>query len=417
MIPLSEHPAAAAFARAFQERHIGEIGHHLARRRVYLTSGRWLETAALESRIESHVAAIAAHGPPALEVAAEQLSHADAIRVAGAAYAIAALADRSRLGELLASLARHADERLADGLALVARPEWTAELERQLGSSSDRVACSAAALLARRRETRPDLLLQLAATTDSDAALTAIARALSRMDGALARPALVAATRRQTDADVFAAMVLAGQLDGLHAARRRLDTSDVPLSGADAVACARAVVLGGGLDDVDRLVTRLHHAPSQLLGALGSLGYVEAVPVLLEHLEHRVASVRRGAARALMTLTGAALTPDAASAPDAPGDGAPDLTGPLGSLCTDRGRWHDYWRSQHHRLTSSRQRYRRGQPWSLAASASALATLALPLDERQLEADELAARAGTAPLEADWRAARQRAHLAKHHPG
>jgi len=410
MIPLSEHPEAAAFARAFQERHIDEIGQHLERRRLYLARGRWLETAALESRIGSHVAALAAHGPPALDVAAEQLAHVDAVRVAGAAYATAALANRSRFGELLAALARNEDELLVNGLVLVARAEWTLELEQQLGSSSERVACSAAALLARRRETRPELLLQLAATTDSDAALTAIALALSRMDATLARPALVAATRRRRDANVLAAMVLAGQHEGLQAARRQLDAADVPLSAADAAACARAVVLGGGLDDVDRLVTGLHRAPAEMLGALGALGYVEAVPVMLEHLEHHMPSVRRAAARALTTLTGAALTPD--------GDGAsPDPEGSFDPLCTDPGRWHDYWRSQPHRLTSSRQRYRRGHPWSLAASASALGTLALPLGERQLEADELAARAGTSPLEADWRAARQRAHLAKHHPG
>ena len=119
MIPLSEHPAAAAFARAFQERHIDEIGQHLERRRLYLARGRWLETAALESRIGSHVAALAAHGPPALDAAAEQLAHVDAVRVAGAAYATAALANRSRFGELLAALARNEDELLVNGLVLV----------------------------------------------------------------------------------------------------------------------------------------------------------------------------------------------------------------------------------------------------------------------------------------------------------
>jgi HEAT repeat protein len=424
---LTDHPEAASFTRQFQERHVDELGFLIAHRAVQLRLGRWADTDKHERRIAAHLAALGAHGAAALDLATQLLASRDQSTRAGAAYALAALGDDRLRARLFASLAIGVPRAVARALALVPAPALAADLERQVLAGDEALALAAATILGQRGETAIERLLDLAASVGSDTVLAALAIALSRTGSRSAWPALYAAARRNpVDFRLLTAMVVAGDPEGLRRARSSLEQTGGSLAEAATAELSRAIALAGDAADVGLLGAHIVRAPEPVLHALGLLGVPDAVATILPHLESAAAPVRRAAALALETLTGAGLPPGETDTRDKDQEGDKDDDGEVGPdtdlmlqverstlpVCTHAGAWRDFWRNNADRFSGARRRFRRGRPWSFVAVIDDLATLPLFLSRRQFEADELAARSGLPPLDAAGPLARQREQLA-----
>jgi HEAT repeat protein len=413
---LANHPDAGRFARTLQEAHLDEIGFLLGHRAVQLGLGRWRGIDKIERRVVAHLAAVAAHGRTALEVAAEAFKGDDPSSRAGAAYAIAALGDAARRAELFSAPAA-LDEANFDALALAPSPAFVSDLEGLIGAENEPVALVAARIVGKRRETRLERLLDLAATVESDAVLAALAIGLAKTGSRAVWPVLNAAMRRNPDdARLVFGMVVANDPQGLSLARAWLADSNRPLAARDRNALIRAIAVAGDVHDIHLLAQQAREAPTVALQALGLLGAPGAVDAIMPHLESKDASARRAAGLALELLTRASLPAAVPVAEDEPADDELEdaviaLEANAFPVCTDPVAWRAYWAANGERFSERAQRYRRGQVWSVAASLDGLSTLPLSLGQRQLESDELAARTGHPAFEGDWPLPRQLQHF------
>jgi hypothetical protein len=423
-------PMSAADFLASRTRELFEEVALTGSQRSPLPEDPWRSSKVLERRMLAAIDAIAALGPGAvarIEPLARDAPAKDPARAFAAAMVLGCIGGRDALSAAERVLWHFgpADPEIASAFAgalkLVPHPALPLSM-RSLLSDPD-PACRAIAIdvLSYRGLATPAELSAAARDPDARVAAPALpalglarapdladaaARALGAADrlGA-AEPALIEAA--------WLAMVLGGHphaTTALHGALRG------PLGARAAVLLA----IGGDDRDAAALLERLRAAPSPALAAAaGWSGSPEAVPALIDLLEHKDPAVQLAAASALDRITGARLyeevevEPEAIEVPDVAEPEAVEVKPPPLARAVSDPRdlpsegandkvlrptlrpdaWRAHWAD---RLPEIRPgaRYRRGHPYTPAVSLWELDTWLTSPSDRRLLQRELVVRTG-----------------------
>ncbi len=392
--------------------------------RAPLLGDPWRSAKVLEDRILTAIDALAALGGPALDRLEPLVLDApakDPSRGFALTMIFGCIDGRDAMGAVERVLhhlgpsdpetARH----VGGALKLVPHPSLPRVLRGLLASSDPacralaidvlayRGLATASELAAAAQDPSPRVAaaaLPALALTQQESASAALERAREHADPALREAGWLAMLY---DTPPHAAEVLAAELVGPLAHRAAL-----PLA------------ILGNERDAARLLEFLHASPTpSLVTAVGWAGSPEAVPLLIDLLQHDDPVIQQGAAYALDRLTGARLydtvelPPDALDMPDVeepdvgeprppplsrlvsdprdrPSEGSSD-TATLPTIRADR--WRAYWieKGPSYRLTS---KYRRGAPYTPTVSLWELdAWPVTPVERRWLQR-ELVVRTG-----------------------
>lgn len=392
--------------------------------RAPLLGDPWRSARVLEDRLLAAVDAIAALGGPALlqiEPLAIDAPAKDPARGFAAVMILGCFEGRDALGAV-ERVIRHLDpadpdvaRHVGGALALAPHPLLPQLLRALLADPDPAVRALAIHVLAYRGLAAPAELERAA----SDPSPLVVAAALPALSLARA-PALadvLAPHVAHADAAVREAAWIALSLGG---AARAPEVIAKELDGPLAARAAPALAIVGDDRDAAILLDRLRAAPSSaLVNAVGWAGAPEAVPALLDLLDHDDPVVQLGAAYALDRITGAGLTAEVEVPPEiiaVPDVEDPDVDEPAGSALakkvsdprdlpsegapetisrptTEAARWRAYWKA-HAADYKPGQRYRRGQLHAAYVSCWELDTLALTPGERRLIQRELCVRTG-----------------------
>ncbi|AGC48153.1 hypothetical protein MYSTI_06880 [Myxococcus stipitatus DSM 14675] len=170
---------------------------------------------------------------------------------------------------------------------------------------------------------------------------------------------------------------------------------------ADAAMFLAVATDASGAEDF-RAAMAAHPAPA-VLSALGWLGDVSFVEMLLEHLAGKEAATQVAALGALQRLTGASLT-DQAPPPEYSREEQPFLCPfvepqPVAELSEKASLWSAWW-AKHGRNAKSGTRYRFGHPWSPKTSLWELESpTSVPAPRRWVHVELAVRTGGDIPLE------------------
>jgi hypothetical protein len=343
----------------------------------------WPALADFEDRFEAHIDALVLGGELAMDVMRQQAVEGDAGEYHAALRVVCRHQRTDLLRSLLEPLDPADDERIraaGDALALEMPSAW-ADLARVMAGASHAGLQQIAARIIgfRRISAGAELLVSLNGA--KGARLLASVWALGRLREAAAHPVMWQVFEEQEEVHIrhAAALALARMGDPriLHACVEQGSRCD-PLN--------TIVALSGGWDEFRLLQERAARGgltPAVVL-ALGMLGEISAVPVLISALT--VDECAGPAATALELITGAGLSGD----PDA---------------------WRSWWQQNESRFQPF-VRYRGGQLWSPVQVVHTMAATNLPRATRELAFHEAAARWGAdIPFETDLPVALQRRAL------
>ncbi len=363
----------------------------------------WQDPASFEARLEAHLDALVVGGALALDVGRARAAQAEP----GELFGIAALWCRVEAADPLRKLleAPPIDDEQARALEQALLLEWPSGWMtpglRLLAQGDTRLAPIFAGVAGTRGwPARDGLQRALARATDH----TVLARLLGCVGASGDSGAPVTAWYEHPDDAVRHAALAAGlRMHDAEARRLALRPDAEPLLHA----------LAGGRQSVNALLDRVNGAQTQpsVLSALGQLGDLRAVRVLLDVLPH--APLAGAAALALHLMTGADMREQAL---------VPEAVNEDELFDAERQRWRErgevprradgqpfgervdripqapeawsQWLAEHRSQFQAALRYRLGEPCSPAVSLRSLAAGALPAFCRTSLADDLAARYG-----------------------
>lgn len=375
----------------------------------------WTDLDDFEERLEAHVDALMLGEELALAVCRQQAEEGDAGELHAAVRVFCRQGRKDLLDDILALLDGEDEERVLavrDALRDELPEAWTEEMTRLLRDEAAWRQRIAAHVLGYRRLPAPDAL-RTALGRAGPEALPEVIRALGRTGVQEARQPLYHEYLRHEAEAVRSEAALALLRLGEQAVMNHLTSSEGGRPWA-----LRFVGLAGAQRQKQQLLEAASSevAAPESLEALGLLGDVDAVEVLLRHLA--VPDVAGAAALGLDLITGAGLTEEVFVPEEVDEDelfedeleryrrGEPP-TGPDGEplgttvtrLSQDADAWQGWW-AGHRGVFQRGVRYRSGRPCSPAVLVDDLRSGRLPRHVRQLVYEELVIRYGIdAPFE------------------
>ncbi|MBN1441833.1 MAG: hypothetical protein JXA90_03940 [Planctomycetes bacterium] len=327
-------PPTDAFRFSLGEAHLDDIGSLYYQRRYLLSApGAGLEdVAACEQRLLNHADAVALGGELALGLAASCLEHDDPADVFAGAFVLGMVSGGDSIDRLRGAWDAIEDEdlltALSDACRLAPHPGLAEMLEALLGCDRALVREKALAALGGRGEITLDALRR--SLEDGDVIVRVEAsRHVIHGDGSLV-PMLARGLHHDSPlvkASAAEALLILGRREGLEFCRWRLREE-----GADPQAHAAAVplALAGSREDLEILESAWDASGGSagLALALGLLGDLRALKILVGGLQHEERRIARACAAALERITGAGIYPEGASwaegEPDLDLDGEPE---------------------------------------------------------------------------------------------
>jgi hypothetical protein len=397
----------------------------LGLQRAPLLGDPWRSALFLEQRMLASLDAIVALGPGVyreLEAIVLDSPVKDPSRVFGVAMVFGCLAGRDALAvsERIFLAFEQSDPehavRFAEGLKLVPHPLLSVTLRTFLGDSDPAHRALAIDVLAFRRMATLEELAHAAVDAPEVAAAALPYYALTKHPGV---PGAIAAALAQEGATP--ALREAAWLAMLYAGDHRATSTLVRELGGELGDRAGALLgIAGERRDATKLLDFLRQEPTRpRVTAVGWAGSTEAIPALLNLLDHEDDAMRLTAAYALDRITGAGLYERAEVAPEeiiVPDPPEPDVgepkPQPLAIAVSDprdlpamgaadvverptvrRDRWEAYWK-EHADKFDANARYRRGHAYTPLVSLHELDSVPCTPGERRLLQRELVVRTG-----------------------
>jgi uncharacterized protein (TIGR02270 family) len=407
----TEDPPLYYFEWELRQEHLDELASIYYQRQGLLSDPEveWFRSREAEQRLLNHVDAIIAGGPSSVwAVASGILSDEEGACFAGA-FTLGVLAN-PKLFKLIEKILDDAPATklmgITEGLkhAPSPYPELATQVNTWIRQNNLEIQVLAASLAGYRREGEPDLLLPLL-QRDEPVLIKAVAEALMRLRFTDAIP-LLESILAHDDPFVHQSFILSLLCLNSKVAQkycRRLCNGSKPAG----VKIPVLLALCGNLSDFYLLTDgkTLDQFDQGIVEAIGILGNVQAIPLLISILDYKDDALKLSAANALELLTGAGLREETVVVEvlEAFEGGEPEeVRHKVERISTSANQWSQWW-DQKKRHFSSHHRWRRGKPFNLGACIEELRDGCGDYLDRQRAYWELVIQSRQdIPFEPDW---------------
>lgn len=407
----TEDPPRYYFEWELRQEHLDELASIYYQRQGLLSDPEveWFRSREAEQRLLNHVDAIIAGGPSSVWAVASGILSDDEGACFAGAFTLGVLAGPKFLKLIEKILDDSPATKLMgirEGLKHAPAPhlELATQVSTWIRQNNVEIQALAASLAGYRRGGEPSLLLPLV-QRDEPVLIRAAAEALMRLRYTNAIP-LMESILTHDDPLVQQTIILSLLCLNSKVAReycRRLCNGSPPAG----VKIPVLLALCGNLSDFYRLTDgkTLDQIDQEVVEAIGILGNVKAIPLLISILDYKDDALKLSAAKALELLTGAGLREQAVAVEvlEAFEEGEPEeVRHKVERISTSANQWSQWW-DQKKRHFSSRHRWRRGKPFNLGVCIEELRDGRSDYLDRQRAYWELVIQSRQdIPFEPDW---------------
>jgi len=397
----SDDPPRAYFEWELRQEHRDELIGLYYQRKALLAIGEveWTRIREPEQRILNHLDAAAASGPESIWAVASGLLGSDEGSCFAGTMMLAVLANSAnwnRLDDVLRQPEAVNLAGVAAGLCQLRRYDLEPRIDAWMQHESPGVRAMAATLCGRLRFGSPGKLLSALRSDDSDlvrAAIGAIRRrqfkeASSNLESLLDHAD--AAVQRES---LLALLTMRSDRAAEHC--RQLCREGYP----EGVRAPQLLALDGVLSDVDYLDGQGVADPRwlDLIEAMGILGNIQAVPLLIGGLRSEDEKIRVAISEALELMFRSGLRETAVVQ-----QLDEETSREVERVSTSWNAWSEWWRQHQSRFDAS-QRWRRGRPFEPLACLDEIEDQASKYAQRERAFWELTIHvSGEIPFEPDW---------------
>lgn len=406
----SADPPRTYFEWELRQEHRDELIGLYYQRKALLRSEEveWPRLREPEQRILNHMDAVAASGPEAIWAIASGLLSQDEGSCFAGAMMLAVLANSENWNRLDDLLQKPDDEMpnltgVEAGLCQLRRHDLEPRINAWMEHSSPPVRALGAALCGRLRFGLPSKLLPMLENDDAHLVRTAIAAIRRRRF----HDAMSHLERLLVHADPGVQREALLTLLTMQSARAVDHCRELCRTGySPGVRAPQLLALRGELRDLALVDGQIRPHPPwpDLIEAMGILGSVQAVPLLIDGLRSEDEKIRVALGNALELILHAGLRETAVVQEvdeDAEGESATTTT-EVERVSTSWAMWSEWWRQNQSRFDES-TRWRRGRPFGPLACLEELEDPASRFDQRERASWELSIHAPSdIPFEPDW---------------
>lgn len=420
--PLTPGPSDRGFAIGLYQEHLEEIGFLFPQCKALLSDPeiKWPEVAEFEERLAAHVDAIELGGDLALLCTRELLESDDEEELRTAAYTLTIVNGDETMGDVLKTMENADDELIpyfVDALKHTSYQQTSDRLVRLLSHERPEIRLAATEILDYRREGEASQLVPFLKDENRKVISVAV-QALGRLRHKDAIPYL---ERCLNDEDPVLQQnaSLALLKIGHYPAVKHLLTL-CRGKGPSARWAAVHLAVSGGADGLHFLTAACNNPrmTSDVLEAMGVIGNVDAVEMLVSGLNSEDELLRVAAGKALELLTGAGLKETITVVEEIDTDELFEGEEPpeprseeIERVCTSHDEWVNWWNQNRSRFQST-IRWRYGKPFDFGLCIDEMGVENARFGDRQRAYLELLIRSGhDIPFEADWFVAKQRESL------
>lgn len=416
---LDPGPSNRGFAIGLYQEHLEEIGFLFIQCKSLFADPEinWPEVAEFEERLLAHVDAIELGGDLALLCARDFLESDDKEHVCAAAYTLTTVNGHETIDDVLKTM-ENADEELipyyVEALKHTPYRETSDRLIPFLSHARPEIRKAAAEVVGYRRTGDALQFIPLLQDENPEVVATVI-HALERLNNKGSIPYLeqcLAHENTYVQQNATLALLRAGHQPALDHLSKVCKEG-----GASAQWAISHLALCGRAGDLDLMKIGLGTGGihPQTLRAMGVLGNVDAVEILISELNNKDEEVRVAAGEALHLLTGAGLRETITVVEEIDldelfeGEEAPEPTSEeVERVCTLHDKWRDWWnKNQSHFRSQVRWRY--GKSYDFGLCIDEMVAENTKFNERRRAYLELVIRSGyDIPFEPDWSTARQK---------
>ncbi|MBW2737391.1 MAG: HEAT repeat domain-containing protein [Deltaproteobacteria bacterium] len=418
---LAPGPSDRGFAIGLYQEHLEEIGFLFSQCKALFSDPEinWPEVAEFEERLAAHVDAIELGEDLALRCARQLLKSDDEEEMRAAAYTLTTVNGDQTMDDVLKTMVNADDELISyfvDALKHTSYKQTSDQLLQFLSHERPEISLAAIEILDYRREGEERQLVPLLQDVNSKVISVAV-QALGRLRHKDTIPYLERSLNYE-DPTVQQNASLALLRIGHYPAVKHLST----LCQGDPSAkwAAGYLALSGRADDLHPLISAYNNLgmTSDVLKAIGVLGNVDAVEMLISELNSKDEALRVAAGEALELLTGAGLKEtitvvekidkdELFEGEEPPEPGSEEVE----HVCTSYDEWANWWNQNRSRFQST-IRWRYGKPFDFGLCIDEIGGENARFGDRQRAYLELVIRSGhDIPFEPDWFVAKQRESL------
>ena len=414
-----DDPQRAYFDWQLREEHRDEIAALYYQRRALLRDSTlsWRRARLVEQRMLDHLDGVVVSGSESMAAMAQGVRSDDEGTSFAGALMIAVLPHDHNLALIDAVFAEPSAANLVGiGAALRQAPDdaaLAARIDQWLGHADPAVQAMAASLASNRRTGNRVRIVALLASAEP-ATVVAAANAAWRLgikEATSGLQALLQHAHLEVRAAALNSLLCLAPAETAAYCRARIVDRD-----SHDAAVATCLATAGNLEDAHLLMQAAgaSDATPSDIKALGILGALHAVPLMLDLLGGPDDPIKVAAGEALELISGSRLRERiVAATPEPPaGEGSEEPDAEIERVATSPAVWADWWHRSRSRMAPS-VRWRRGAPFELGQCLADLADETATLANRERAHVELVTHSGNSiPFEPDWFVARQERALA-----